>query len=212
MNTNIYRCINKLKSVLKNKKGTAMKRTVERRVAQQKRELSLAVVLSFTVLMFLITHLPRVMTSIYEAVTIRSVIQCHKRKRGYLRIWYLYALSTIQFLQVLNSSLNLPIYYYVGSSFKIALKKYFRFENCQRTQTTTTTTLRRESGSQLEKNRLEIPLADQDKESTKVPGTVGSLSNRITNEKGNFSSIVEAQGNSNTEQSSQNEAEISLDV
>ena len=39
--------------------GTAMKRTVERRMAQQKRELSLAVVLSFTVLMFLITHLPR---------------------------------------------------------------------------------------------------------------------------------------------------------
>ena len=108
-----------------------MKRTVERRMAQQKRELSLAVVLSFTVLMFLITHLPRcgflqpnliqnvaqaylyklsksksshfyirVMTSVYEAVTIRSVIQCHKRKRGYLRIWYLYALSTIQFLQV----------------------------------------------------------------------------------------------------------------
>ena len=42
-----------------NVQGTAMKRTVERRVAQQKRELSLAVVLSFTVLMFLITHLPR---------------------------------------------------------------------------------------------------------------------------------------------------------
>ena len=49
-------------------------------------------------------------------------------------------------------------------------------------------------------------------ESAKVPGTVGSLSNRITNEKGNFSSIVEAQGHSNTEQTSQNEAEISLDV
>ena len=46
------------------------------------------------------------MTSIYEAVTIRSVIQCHKRKRGYLRIWYLYALSTIQFLQVNMKNLH----------------------------------------------------------------------------------------------------------
>ena len=61
-------------------------------------------------------------------------------------------------VQVLNSSLNLPIYYYVGSSFKIALKKYFRFENCQRTPTAT---FHRE----LEKNRFEIPLADQDKAS-----------------------------------------------
>ena len=49
-------------------------------------------------------------------------------------------------------------------------------------------------------------------ESTKVPGTVGSLSNRITNEKENFSSIVEPRGHSNMEQTSQNEAEISLDV
>ena len=56
------------------------------------------------------------------------------------------------FLQVLNSSLNLPIYYYVGSSFKIALKKYFRLENCQRTGT-----------RELENNRLEIPLVNKEK-------------------------------------------------
>ena len=61
--------------------------------------------------------------------------------------------------QVLNSSLNLPIYYYVGSSFKLALKKYFRLENCQRTRATSV----HRDGSQLDKNRFEIPLVDQDK-------------------------------------------------
>ena len=40
------------------------------------------------------------MTSIYEALTIKSVLECRKRKRGYLKIWYLYVLSTIQLLQV----------------------------------------------------------------------------------------------------------------
>ena len=96
-------------------------RRTEKRIFEEKRELSLAVVLTFTVLMFLLTHTPRqkytqqigfffkssrvscyfrVMTSIYEALTIKSVLECQKRKRGYLKIWYLYVLSTIQLLQV----------------------------------------------------------------------------------------------------------------
>ena len=66
------------------------------------------------------------------------------------------------YVQVLNSSLNLPIYYCVGSSFKTALKKYFRLENFQRTQAST---IRRVSDSQLKKNRFDIPLVDQDKAS-----------------------------------------------
>ena len=42
----------------------------------------------------------RVMTSIFEALTIRSVRECQKRNKGFLQIWYLYVLSTIQLLQV----------------------------------------------------------------------------------------------------------------
>ena len=36
-----------------------LKKTVEKRMAQQKRDCNLAIVLSFTVLMFLLTHAPR---------------------------------------------------------------------------------------------------------------------------------------------------------
>ena len=64
------------------------------------------------------------MTSIYEAITIRSVLKCHDTNRGYLKIWYLYVLSTVQLLQVVNASLNLPIYWCVGTTFKAALSKY----------------------------------------------------------------------------------------
>ena len=59
LNTNIYRNIHRLKCSLKNKEGMKMRKTVERRLAHEKRELSLAVVLSLTVLMFLLTHTPR---------------------------------------------------------------------------------------------------------------------------------------------------------
>ena len=39
--------------------GMKLKKTAAKRIAQQKKELSLAVILSFTVLLFLITHAPR---------------------------------------------------------------------------------------------------------------------------------------------------------
>ena len=64
------------------------------------------------------------MTSIYEAFTIKSVLKCHETNKGYLKIWYLYILSTVQLLQVVNASLNLPIYWCVGTTFKAALTKY----------------------------------------------------------------------------------------
>merc|ERR1712106_720264 len=74
--------------------------------------------------MFLLTHAPRILTSLYEAITIMSVLKCHETNQGYLKIWYLYILSTVQFLQVLNASLNLPIYWFFGTSFKPALLKH----------------------------------------------------------------------------------------
>ena len=42
----------------------------------------------------------RLLTSLYEAATIQSVVRCQSRGRGYLEIWYLYLLSVIQLLQV----------------------------------------------------------------------------------------------------------------
>eukprot|EP00092_Neocalanus_flemingeri_P018501 GFUD01020026.1.p1 GENE.GFUD01020026.1~~GFUD01020026.1.p1 ORF type:complete len:416 (-),score=82.55 GFUD01020026.1:407-1654(-) len=128
LNSRIYMCIKRLQASLakrqhSTKEGVPMKKTFEKRIAQQKRDCNLAVVLSFTVLMFLLTHLPRIMTSIYEGVTIRSVLKCHDTKQGYLKIWYLYILSTIQLLQVVNASLNFPIYWILGATYKATFSK-----------------------------------------------------------------------------------------
>ena len=68
----------------------------------------------------------RIMTNIYEAITINSVLRCHDNNKGYLKIWYLYILSLINLLMVVNASLNLPIYWCVGTSFKTVLSKYFK--------------------------------------------------------------------------------------
>ena len=49
-----------------------IRKTVEKRIAQEKRELSLAVILSLTVLMFLLTHTPRLQTEIKTNTNARS--------------------------------------------------------------------------------------------------------------------------------------------
>ena len=66
------------------------------------------------------------MTNIYEAITINSVLRCHDNNKGFLKIWYLYILSLINLLMVVNASLNLPIYWCVGTAFKAALSKYLQ--------------------------------------------------------------------------------------
>ena len=44
----------------------------------------------------------RVVVSIYESFTIGAVLEYHRKNKGYLKIWYLYVLSTIQLLQVIH--------------------------------------------------------------------------------------------------------------
>jgi len=128
INVSIYLCIKKLQASLAGRqqicvKGSAVKKSSERRMAQQKRDCNLAIVLICTILMFLATHTPRIMTGIFEAVTISSVLICQEKNEGYLKIWYLYLLTVVNLLQVMNASLNLPIYWFVGSSFRETLLK-----------------------------------------------------------------------------------------
>jgi hypothetical protein len=45
--------------------------------------------------------LPRVITSIYEAFTIKQVVVCGQKGLGYYQIWYLSAQAVAQVLQVI---------------------------------------------------------------------------------------------------------------
>ena len=67
---------------------------------QQKKDCSLSTILIVTVIMFFIFHTPRIIISVYEAVTIQNLVRCTERAKGYFLIWYLYVQAALQLLQV----------------------------------------------------------------------------------------------------------------
>ncbi|XP_059079572.1 uncharacterized protein LOC131877799 isoform X2 [Tigriopus californicus] len=89
--------------------------------AAQSREANMAVILVSTVTMFLICLLPRMFIVVFEASTVNKALDC--RDKGYLSIplWFLYIPPIARFLQVLNASLNFPIFYIMGTAFRNAL-------------------------------------------------------------------------------------------
>merc|ERR1711953_1246852 len=90
----------------------------EMRANQQSRDLNLAIVLISSVLMFLCCHTPRLVTSIYEAANIHSILHCRDRKKDKTPLWFMYVTATVQFLMVANASFNLPIYFFAGKAFR----------------------------------------------------------------------------------------------
>jgi len=90
----------------------------EMRANQQSRDVNLALVLISTVLMFLCCHTPRLITSIYEAANIHSILHCRDKKKDKTPLWFMYITATVQFLMVANASFNLPIYFFAGKAFR----------------------------------------------------------------------------------------------
>merc|ERR1711963_466977 len=90
----------------------------EMRANQQSRDLNLAIVLISSVLMFLCCHTPRLITSIYEAANIHSILHCRDKSKDKTPLWFMYITATVQFLMVANASFNLPIYFFAGKAFR----------------------------------------------------------------------------------------------
>jgi len=90
----------------------------EMRANQQSRDFNLAVVLITSVVMFLFCHAPRLITSVYEAANIHSILHCREKGRDKTPLWFMYVTATVQFLMVANASFNLPIYFFAGKSFR----------------------------------------------------------------------------------------------
>jgi hypothetical protein len=85
---------------------------IQKRLHHQKTDANLALVLIFTILMFFMFHSPRVILSVYEAITIQNVLTCSEKQKGFYTIWYLYVQNTLQFVQVyLFCCSNSYIYY-----------------------------------------------------------------------------------------------------
>jgi len=100
---------------------------------EHKTSLSSTTILLCTVTMFLICHSPRLFLSVYEAAMINSILHCQSKRLGITPIWYLYAMASVQLLQVINTSLNFPIYWFVGN-FRETFYNLFSFKQCLSTE------------------------------------------------------------------------------
>merc|ERR1712002_612746 len=90
------------------------------------KELNLATILITTAVTFFFMHLPRVLTSLYEAVTIHQQLHCSGQEKDFLPLWFLYCIAAMNTLLVLNASSNILIYIFAGVSFRAKFLEVFR--------------------------------------------------------------------------------------
>ena len=90
-------------------------------------EVSMARVMITIVIIFIIFNIPRMFLSLYEVSTIPNILDCYERQCPYYissKRWLLD--SIIRFLVMLNSSINLIIHCFMGSSFRRTLKELIK--------------------------------------------------------------------------------------
>eukprot|EP00092_Neocalanus_flemingeri_P093716 GFUD01119133.1.p1 GENE.GFUD01119133.1~~GFUD01119133.1.p1 ORF type:complete len:246 (-),score=49.89 GFUD01119133.1:20-757(-) len=120
LNSRVYLAMQQMKQRMELKRRrseTGTHATILRRT-QHKIDLNLSLILLVTIILFFMFHTPRVIISIYEAFTIQKVVNCSQNGLGYYHIWYLYAQSVAQFLQVTRCSQNFPIYMWLNTAFR----------------------------------------------------------------------------------------------
>merc|ERR1719264_675475 len=59
------------------------------------RECNLAIILLSTTLTFFVLHTPRLLTSVYEAITIHYQLKCTTENKDFLPLWFLYAIAAM---------------------------------------------------------------------------------------------------------------------
>ena len=94
----------------------------------------------------------RLLTSVYEAVTIHRQLQCAEEEKDFLPLWFLYCIAAMNSLlvscsvlspptdneniwqiippQVINASSNFLIYLFAGVSFRSKFQEVFRLSQC----------------------------------------------------------------------------------
>ena len=86
--------------VLVSNKAHILVKMREMRATQQSRDLNLAIVLISSVVMFLCCHIPRLITSVYEAANIHSILHCREQGMDKTPLWFMYVTATVQLLMV----------------------------------------------------------------------------------------------------------------
>merc|ERR1719481_1598462 len=96
---------------------------------QRQKDSSLVLILSCTALSFFLLHTPRILTSLYEALTIQSQQVCSEKGKEFLSLWFLYTMAAMSTCLVLNASSNLLIYLVAGQAFREKFKSIFCLKN-----------------------------------------------------------------------------------
>ena len=77
---------------------------------------------------FKITFCCRLLTSLFEALTIHQQLHCSEQQKDFLPLWFLYCIAAMNALLVLNASSNILIYLFAGQSFRSKFLQVFGIE------------------------------------------------------------------------------------
>jgi len=101
------------------------------------KEINLAIILICTTFTFILLHLPRLLTSVYEALTIHRQLECSAINKDFLPLWFLYCIAAMNALLVINASSNFLIYLFAGVSFRSKFTEIFKISSfCKSKQET----------------------------------------------------------------------------
>jgi hypothetical protein len=99
---------------------------VKHNSSRRRQEDNLAVIFMGIVLVFLVSHLPRIFLSLHEMVVIKQALECTQAGKKSFPLWALVVGYFSHFLLVINSSGNCLIYCMLSSKFRLQAVKYTR--------------------------------------------------------------------------------------
>ena len=96
----------------------------DRFVPRRRQEDNLAVIFMGIVLVFLVSHLPRIFLSLHEMFVIKDALECSKAGKKSFPLWALIVGYFSHLLLVINSSGNCLIYCLLSSKFRTQARRY----------------------------------------------------------------------------------------
>ena len=106
------------KENVKIEKENKLKRVLSNAPSRHLQENELARVLIGIVATFVCCHATRIFFNLYEALVIKSFRDCQEAGEIYYSVWAYLAIDFSRLMQVVNSSVNIIIYYCLSTSFR----------------------------------------------------------------------------------------------
>ena len=106
------------KKDIESRKNNDLKRVLSNAPSRHNQEKELAKVLIGIVVTFVCCHATRIFFNLYEALVIKNFQECQDVGEIYYSVWAYLAIDFSRLMQVVNSSVNIIIYYCLSTSFR----------------------------------------------------------------------------------------------